>query len=117
MRTLPALVAATLLLVACEKPVPPERAAYVGHWSGGPIRQLDITQAGRIEYLRAMEGGGTTTISSPIQRFEGDDFVVGVGPISTTFKVTAPPHQDATGMWVMTVDGVEVRRSGGDGNV
>ena len=116
MRAFPALAAVTLLLVACETPVPPERAAYVGHWSGGAIKQLDITQAGRVEYLRANDGGGNTSISAPIQRFEGDDFRVGVGPLSTTFKVTAVPHQDASGAWLMTVDGVEVRRADGAGN-
>jgi hypothetical protein len=70
---------------------------------------LVIAQDGRVEYQRK-EGAGTTTINAPIQRFEGYNFEVGLGPISTTFVVAAPPHQDG-GSWKMTVDGVELTKA------
>jgi hypothetical protein len=96
------------LLAACGKPVPPEKAAYVGYWQG-PGMTLSITQEGRIEYKR-VEGGSSKSISAPLQGFHGDDFDAGLGPMSTTFKVTAPPHQEG-GAMKMTVDGVELTRS------
>ncbi len=101
--------AATLLaaLAACSKPIPPERSAYVGDWRG-PQMALLITQEGRVAYRR-QEGSTSTAVSGPLQEFEGDNFKVGVGPISTTFVVTAPPHVDG-GKTVMTVDGVQLEK-------
>ncbi|MBS0457555.1 MAG: hypothetical protein JSS44_09535 [Proteobacteria bacterium] len=96
-----------LALAACAKPLPPERAAYVGQWQGQNM-VLRITQEGRLAYKR-MEGNSTTSVDAPIQGFSGNDFSAGVGPLSTTFKVSAPPHQDGT-QWKMTVDGVELTR-------
>lgn len=103
--TLAALLA--LALAACAKPLPPERAAYVGQWQGANM-VLRITQEGRLAYKR-MEGNTTTSVDAPIQGFSGDDFSAGVGPLSTTFKVSAPPHQVGP-EWKMTVDGVELTR-------
>lgn len=60
-------------------------------------------------YQYRQEGPFDKSIDGPLKQFEGDNFVVGVGPISTTFLVTAPPHQDG-GQWKMTVDGVELTR-------
>jgi hypothetical protein len=45
----------------------------------------------------------------PLNGFEGNNVVVGIGPISTTFMVSVPPHQEG-GDWKMTVDGVELTR-------
>jgi hypothetical protein len=104
------LYAALLLLVACANPVPPEKSAYVGEWSA-PGMNLSITQDGRVDYKR-IKGGTTTTISAPLKKFEGDNFVVGVGLWITTFVVSKPPHEVA-GRWKMTVDGVELIRSSG----
>lgn len=109
LRPLARAAAATLLaaLAACSKPIPPERSAYVGDWRG-PQMALLITQEGRVDYKR-QEGATSKQVSGPLQEFEGDNFKVGVGPISTTFVVTAPPHVDG-GRTVMTVDGVQLEK-------
>ncbi len=90
-------------LAGCGKPVPPEKANYVGQWSG-PSMQLLITQSGRVEYER-IKGGATTSVSGPIQEFDGDNFSVGISFISTRFVVSRPPYQE-NDTWKMVVDDV-----------
>ena len=102
------LCAALLLLAACTKPLPPEKSAYVGQWNA-PGMSLLITQDGSVSYRR-IKGGVTTTINAPLQKFEGDNFVVGLGLWTTTFVVSKPPREDA-GRWKMTVDNVELVRT------
>jgi hypothetical protein len=89
------------------QPIPETHADYVGVWQGEGVK-LRIEAGGRVAYERT-RGAGTRRIDAPIQRFEGADFVVGIGPLSTTFRVSEPPHQDG-GEWKMTVDGVELVR-------
>lgn len=107
------LAAAALLaaLAACSRPVPPDKADYVGHWvgEGAELRvDLQIHQEGRVDY-RKTEGRSKTTINAPIKAFRGNDFIVGVGPIETTFVVAAPPRREGE-RWQMTVDGLELVR-------
>jgi len=101
-----------LLLAACAQPVPPERSAYVGQWREARMR-LAIFRDGRVEYARR-EGSTTTTIKAPLQRFEGDNFVVGVWRFNTTFVVSAAPHLEGN-TWIMVVDGVRLTRTDGGG--
>ena len=101
-----------LSLCGCGKPVPAEKAAYVGEWEEKTMYLL-ITQDGSVSY-RWIKGGVTTTIDAPLKRFAGDDFEVGIGPLNTMFKVSKPPYQDG-GQWKMVVDGVELRRIDVDG--
>jgi hypothetical protein len=100
------LVAA--LLVACAKPLPADRSGYAGEWHGGPISLL-ITPEGRAIYERK-EGNMSKKIDAPLKEFKGDNFVVGVGFMSTEFVVSRPPHEEG-GEWKMTVDGVELTRT------
>lgn len=100
-------VAACVLLVGCSKPLPHEKVAYAGDWHGQEMALL-ITVGGNVEYARK-EDGKRTSIKGPLQKFEGDNFVVGLGPLKTTFVVSAPPHQQ-DGAWHMTVDGVDLTR-------
>lgn len=110
MRTVPVLpIAALLLLTACSTPLPPERAAYVGNWRNGST-SLTITAQGRVVYAVTRDNGFHKKIQAPLQHFDGDSFVVGVGPLSTTFVVSTPPHAEADG-WKMTVDGLELTRT------
>jgi hypothetical protein len=106
-------VALISLLIGCGEPVPADRAAYVGAWKGKDISLL-ITQDGRVDYQRR-SGSGSTSVKAPIQRFEGNNFVVGVGPFSTTFVVSKPPYLDGS-VWKMVVDGVELARGVGEGD-
>lgn len=96
-----------LLLLGCTKPVPPERIAYVGEW-GSPAMSLQITRDGSVKYKR-IQGGVTTSVSGPLQKFEGDDFYVGVAMLSTRFAVSKAPVQE-NGAWKMIVDGEQLTR-------
>jgi hypothetical protein len=109
------LALCTLLLVACGQPLPQDKREYAGDWRADQMR-LMITPEGRCEYERRKPGGASAQISAPIQRFEGDNFVVGLGPFNTTFVVSKAPHI-ADGKWKMVVDGVELTRVGAPGEV
>jgi hypothetical protein len=112
-RTALALLAAiAVLLAACSDPLPQERREYAGDWRGAQMRLL-ITPEGRCEYSRRFEGGRSSKISAPILRFDGDNIVVGVGFMNTTFVVSQPPRL-VGGHWKMVVDGVELTRFGAD---
>ena len=95
-------------LSGCGKPVPPEKAAYVGEWQDKTMYLL-ITQDGSVRYKR-LKGGASTSVEGPLKGFNGDDFEVGIGPASTTFLVSKPPYQDGN-TWKMIVDGVELTRT------
>jgi hypothetical protein len=102
-----AAIAVAALVIACAKPIAPERIAYVGEWKADNMR-LVITQEGQVRYAR-VKGGARTTVDAPLKEFDGDDFIVGVGPMKTRFVVTKPPHREGN-VWKMTVDGVELVR-------
>src|SRR6266581_5499177 len=101
-------IASVFALSACGKPVPAEKAAYVGEWQS-PGMTLLITQDGGVQYKR-IKGGVTTEVNGPLQRFEGDSFVVGVLSLSTSFQVSKPPFEQG-GRWKMVVDGVELTKA------
>jgi len=96
------------LLAACSDPLPADKLRYAGEWRGEATYLL-ITQEGSVSYRR-VKNGITTTINAPIKSFKGDDFEVGVGPMTTVFRVSKPPHRDGT-QWTMVVDGVELIRT------
>lgn len=95
-------------LTACAKPVPADKAAFVGEWKSSEMT-LHITQDGHVDYKRSV-GSGSKSVSAPLQGFNGDSFDVGIGAMSTSFIVASPPHQDGTAI-KMTVDGVELTKA------
>lgn len=97
-----------LTLTGCGKPVPPEKSSYVGEWQEKAM-YLVITQDGSVNYKR-LNGGVTTSVSGPLKGFQGNNFEVGVGPMSTTFVVSKPPYQEGE-QWKMVVDGVILTRT------
>ncbi|WP_242108210.1 hypothetical protein [Luteimonas aquatica] len=110
-RFLPFFAACLLALAACAKPLPAERQDYVGIWTGlrgAEEMTLAIDAGGMVSYKRERPGM-SKSLNAPLKTFEGDDFVVGLGPMTTRFKVSQPPRQGAQG-WTMVVDGVELRR-------
>jgi len=97
-----------LVLAGCGKPVPADKAAYVGEWREKTMYLL-ITQDGSVAYQR-LKGGTTVSVNGPLQEFVGDSFNVGIGPMRTTFNVSKPPHQ-VNGRWKMVVDDVELTKT------
>ncbi|HSI51031.1 MAG TPA: DUF3592 domain-containing protein [Ideonella sp.] len=98
----------TVVLTGGATPVPPEKAAYVGEWQA-PSMYLLITQDGSVRYRRIKEGG-SSSIDGPLKGFSGNDFEVGIGPLSSTFVVSTPPHRDDE-QWKMVVDEVELHKT------
>ncbi len=107
-----------LLLVSCmgggsgkkgtkSSGIPADKKEYVGNWQSEEM-QLDISEKGHVDYKR-VNGSSTTSVSAPIQRFNGDDFEAGMFGFDTKFDVTEKPHE-VDGSWKMTVDGVELTR-------
>jgi len=97
-----------LFLFGCARPVPPEKVAYVGEWQEKSMYLL-ITQDGSVRYKR-LNGGTTTSIEGPLKGFQGNNFEVGIGPMSTIFVVNKPPYQDGE-VWKMVVDNVELTKT------
>jgi len=96
-----------LPLYGCEsQPLPPDKLDYEGHW-GTSGMELIITKEGGISYEKIGSGGSKTSINGPIKEFEGDDFVVGIWILTTTFEMQEPPHKE-NGQWVMVVDGTKL---------
>ena len=63
---------------------------------------LLITRDGSVRYKR-LRGGVSTSVEGPLKGFDGDNFEVGIGPMSTTFVVGRPPYQEGD-RWKMVVD-------------
>jgi hypothetical protein len=101
-----------VLLAGCGQPLPADKQEYAGEWRGKDM-VLAITTDGSVSYKRRKDGN-STSINAPLQRFDGASFWVGIGILSTKFVVSVPPHQDGN-VWKMTVDGVELVRSLGQG--
>ena len=103
-----AIVLVSSFLFGCAKPIPADKAGYVGTWNSPEVHLL-ITQDGKVEYEKH-EGSVNTTINGPLQEFTGDNFSVGIAFLSTTFVVTKPPTEEG-GKWSMVVDGVELTKT------
>jgi hypothetical protein len=104
------LLLTALLIAGCTTPLPPERADYAGLWRTADTSLL-ITPQGRVEYVQRRGSGLHKSIKAPLKKFEGDSFVVGVGPLDTTFVVSRAPRRGGDGRWTMVVDGVEYTRA------
>jgi hypothetical protein len=96
------------LLAACGKPVPADKQGYVGTWESTTTFLL-IDASGRVVYKHKPSPSTSKSLDAPIKAYEGNDFIVGVGPLTTRFVVSVPPHQ-VEGSWKMTVDGQELTR-------
>lgn len=107
MRHLAIVLVLCLALSGCSKPVPPERADYIGKWTAHQM-ELQIFPEGRVTYKR-QERSTSHTLKGPIRKFEGDSFVVGIPMLAATFQVASPPRM-VNGVWKMTVDGMELTR-------
>lgn len=96
------------LLCGCGKPVPADKSDYVGEWRSKEMYLL-ILADGTVSYKR-LKGGGQVSVNGPIREFKGDNFVVGVPLLTTTFVVSKPPYTDG-GKWHMVVDGIDLTKT------
>lgn len=101
------IVIFSVLLVACSEPLPEDKLIYSGDWQSKEMGIL-ILADGTVAYKR-LKNGSTTSVNGPLKDFQRDNFVVGIGPITTTFVVTEPPHK-VDGAWKMVVDGVRLTK-------
>jgi len=107
------LLIAILLISACAKPVPEDKREYIGYWHSKNMT-ITISADGRLVYHRVrMKQGAkySTKVDGPIKSYQGDELVVGVLSLTTTFKVSRPPYQE-DGQWFMVVDGVTLKLIG-----
>jgi hypothetical protein len=104
---LPFVVVAATSLTACAQPLPADRAAYAGEWSG-PGTILSITLGGDLAFEQKTRGT-TIEILGPIKAFDGDDIVVGFAFVTSTIDVTSPPAEH-DGAWTMAVSGVALTK-------
>ncbi|WP_297831958.1 hypothetical protein [Thermomonas sp.] len=102
------LLLATLGLAGCGQSVPPDKQAYIGEWQSNGMA-VNISQSGKVIVVKEGGGNASTRVEAPLQGFDGNDFIVGLGPMKTTYRVSVPPHED-NGEWKMTVDGKELTR-------
>ncbi len=101
----------TGLVSGCHSiPIPEEKRSYVGTWEGIGFH-LTIHENGGIDYRR-VNGKYSTSVTGPLKSFIGDDFVVGVLFVTTTFEVQHPPYLEGDD-WFMVVDGVELKKVAG----
>ncbi len=88
-------------------PIPLDKQALVGVWRNERVAfKLAVASDCRAAYER--DG---TKVNAPLMQFYGDDFSIGMMGFGPTFKVTAPPKVDVSGVMRMTVDGVEVTKT------
>ena len=105
---------AALLLILCYisscglkgSGIPAGKEDYIGTWTSDNIT-LKISAGGRVDYKKQTSEVSSTSVNGPIQKFEGNNFIVGALGINTTFVVSELPHQEA-GVIKMKVDGVEL---------
>ena len=112
MKKLTVLLLSVLVLFGCSKPLPENKLAYVGEWKSKEMYLL-ILADGTVSYERLKDGGSTsveTSVNGPIKEFVGDNFVVGIAFLTTTFVVSEVPFQ-INGIWFMTVDGIRLIKS------
>ena len=105
------VISLTLFIIACSKPLPIDKANFIGDWKNDDRQvSLIITPEGHVEYSNR-QPGKSTSISASIQDFKDDHFNVGLWPLSTKFKVSQPPIQDEQGNWHTTVNGYELSKT------
>lgn len=86
--------------------IPEDKKDYIGTWTNDKV-SLTISESGRVDYKKQSSAATSTSVNGPIQKFEGNNFIVGALGINTTFVVTSLPHQEA-GVIKMTIDDEEL---------
>jgi len=108
-----ALCASSVLaLTGCSGVITPNNpppSDYVGVWRGEQVL-LVIDDEGMMHY-ESVKDGYRKTMDVPILSWEARAFEAGVGPLTARFEVDDVPHEEDGGVWMMTLDGVDMERS------
>jgi len=98
---------ALAMLTLETAPVPPEKSAFIGVWTGGPIT-LEILSDGTLSHTED-KGSYDSKMTVPIAAWTDDTITAGAGPFERVFSVDASPHQESE-QWTMTIDGQVLTR-------
>lgn len=92
-----------------REPARVEQTLYYGSWAGeGPT---SLTVDASSVHWEQQSASGHISYNGTFAGISGQDIRVGVVVTEVTLVVTDPPHQEpGTGAWVMTVEGVPLRR-------
>lgn len=93
---------------SAREPARVEQSLYFGSWAGEGPTSL-IVDAGSVHWEH-QSGTGHISYNGTFAGISGQDIRVGVVVTEVTLVVADPPHQDPTGRWVMTVEGVPLMR-------
>lgn len=93
-----------------REPARVEPSLYYGTWVGDGPTTLTV-DAASIHWEQYTNGsGGHISYNGTNAGVSGQDLRVGIMVTEVTLVVADPPHQDASGTWVMTVEGVPLHR-------
>ncbi len=107
MPRIPIFLCLLLATPAGAVPVPPDKQAYVGEWSGNGC-ELSITADGGVSYKQS-SGTFSKSLSGQLIELVGPSLRVDALIIKGTITIDEAPHEDR-GVWVMTVAGAKVLR-------
>jgi|GEM_PF-2975072 len=93
--------------VAAAVPVPADKQAYVGEWTGNGV-ELSISAGGAVTYKQT-NGAYSKSLSGSLIEFVGPSLRIDAFIVKGMVNVEEAPHEDR-GVWVMTVGGAKVMR-------
>ena len=95
-----------LLIFSCGiKKIPPDKQSYIGKWQGKDTI-LIITENGRASFEKNTDNFNKS-ISGPIQKFEENNFEIGMLFIKMKIDVDKPPYKEDN-IWKMNANGIEL---------
>jgi hypothetical protein len=92
-----------------REPARVEQTLYYGTWVGDGPTTLTV-DAGSVHWEHATSASGHTSYNGPFAGISGQNIRVNIVVTEVELVVSDPPHQDATGAWVMTVEGIPLHR-------
>jgi hypothetical protein len=92
-----------------RQPARVEASLYYGSWAGEGPTTLTV-DAHNVQWEQYTENSGHISYNGTFAGISGQDIRVGIVVTEVTLVVSDPPHQEASGAWVMTVDGVALTR-------
>lgn len=92
-----------------REPARVDQSLYFGSWAGEGPTSLTV-DANSVRWEQQTSSSGHTSYNGAFAGISGQDIRVNIMVTEINLVVADPPHQDATGAWVMTVEGVPLRR-------